>query len=161
MRVRYLILHCSDTEDGPGLSWPAIRRYHMEERGWSDIGYHYGIERYGPRIAVLRGRPPWVRGAHCRAAGRNRDSLGVCVVGKFDEDPPSLGVYDATVQVLARLAWAFHIEPDRVAGHREFDKRKTCPGLKWDLDKLREDIMREMVELASGNAVMGDVRWLI
>lgn len=141
-----LILHCSATADGASYSWDAIREYHIYTRGWSDIGYHYGLEQYGHQLIIMRGRKPWVQGAHCKAAGRNLDSLGVCVVGEYDEVAPSLAVYTATVRLLAGLCWAFHIQPGDVHGHREFESAKTCPGLKWDLDEVREDVARLLPE---------------
>lgn len=147
MRPSYLLLHCSDTEDGPDLSWPAIRRYHVDVRGWSDIGYHYGIERQGSRIVALQGRHPMDEGAHCRSAGRNHDSLGICVVGVFEQSVPD-DIYHATVDFLTRLAWTFHITPGHVTGHREWDTHgKTCPGMAWDLDKLRRDVRAKMFNI--------------
>jgi len=137
-----IILHCSATPDGRTFSWGAIRRYHIERNGWSDIGYHYGIEEYEDGIVLLQGRSPWVQGAHCRAGGRNRDSLGVCVVGCFDEVPPSPDLYLVTVMTLRYLSYTFGIPPERIYGHREFESQKTCPGLKWNLPELRADVGR-------------------
>lgn len=137
-----IILHCSATEDTEAKSWDAIRRYHMAERGWADIGYHYGIEVVGSDIMVYRGRPWWEKGAHCRADGRNHDSLGVCVVGKFDDEPPNPEIYNATLKVLRTICGLLWIDPDDVYGHREFESSKTCPGRAWDLDLLREDLRR-------------------
>ena len=136
-----IVIHCSATEDTPAKSWEAIRRYHTEERGWSDIGYHYGIEMVDDDIMVYRGRPWWEKGAHCKAGGRNHDSLGICVVGKYDDEPPSPQIYTATLDVLKVLCMAFWIRATNVYGHREFEDMKTCPGLKWDLDALRNDLI--------------------
>jgi N-acetylmuramoyl-L-alanine amidase len=140
MIPRYIIVHNSATADSGTASWEAIRRYHIEDRGWNDIGYHYGIEEYEGNLVFLRGRPPLTMGAHCRAGGRNRDSLGLCVVGEYDETPPDQERYGFTVTVLAGLCFTFAIPPSRVYGHREFESAKTCPGIQWDLDRLRHDI---------------------
>lgn len=135
-----IVLHCSATEDSESKSWEAIRRYHTGVKGWSDIGYHYGLEIVGDEIKWYRGRPYWKRGAHCKAANRNFDSLGVCVVGKFDEAPPNREIYSATIKLLSWLCMAFWISADDVYGHREFEQHKTCPGKMWDLDRVRDDI---------------------
>ena len=140
MIPHYIILHCSATKDSGSASWEAIREFHTEMRGWRDIGYHYGIEEFGDETVLLRGRKPWDTGAHCRAGGRNRDSLGLCVVGEFDDNPPSKEKYSAVVAVLTSLCFMFSIEPDWVKGHREYEPNKTCPGLCWDLDQTRHDI---------------------
>ncbi len=135
-----IILHCSATRDTDAKSWEAIRKYHMNELGWDDIGYHYGLENVDGHIMCYRGRPWWDKGAHCKAEGRNHDSLGVCVVGKFDDEPPTPAVYRATLDVLKTLCAVFWIEAKNVYGHREFEDNKTCPGLQWDMDKTRLDL---------------------
>ena len=135
-----IILHCSATRDSISRSWDAIRRYHIDTNGWNDIGYHYGVEIVGDGIEWLRGRPYWKVGAHCKAGGRNFDSLGVCVVGEFYTKPPSDAIYRATIYVLRTLCMAFYIDASEVYGHREFESGKTCPGSQWDLEELREDL---------------------
>lgn len=44
-------------KDGGVVDWEAIRRYHKETNGWSDIGYHYEVERVGNGILLQVGRP--------------------------------------------------------------------------------------------------------
>ncbi|HPS78982.1 MAG TPA: peptidoglycan recognition family protein [Thermoanaerobaculaceae bacterium] len=158
---RFIVVHCSDTEDGPGLSWEAIRQYHMSyrhngrtisedearvlmaggahvEAPWEDIGYNLGLELYGTSIVIEPGRPLHVQGAHCAAQGRNHDSIGVCIVGTFDDEPPAPAVLDCVVHVLAWLCLLLHVPAERVVGHREMDPEKTCPGARFDMDTLRE-----------------------
>lgn len=53
-----------------------IRRWHVDGNGWSDIGYHYVIDRNG---AIGAGRPLERVGAHVK--GRNRQSIGIALVG--------------------------------------------------------------------------------
>ena len=140
MIPRYIILHCSATPDGQEFSWDAIKRYHVHNRGWTDIGYHYGVEYNAGNLVLLQGRKPWVMGAHCKAAKRNGDSLGVCVVGQFDDEPPSNEVFETAVRFLAQLCFVFRISPMNVRGHREYTDMKTCPGSKWDLTKTRSRV---------------------
>jgi len=143
-KISYLILHCSDTEDGEVADWDAIRRYHRQVNGWRDIGYHYGIERVGNFWRLQLGRPPWVMGAHCKAGGRNHDSLGLCVVGRFDDAPPDRVTYETAVMALTQLAYIFRVPPERVCGHREFETMKSCPGRMWDLDQTRIDVAKRL-----------------
>lgn len=135
-----IILHCSATKDTDSLSWRAIQEYHVRTLGWDDIGYHYGIENVGGELILLKGRHPNTKGAHCKAKGRNSDSLGVCVVGNYDEVPPSEERWDKTVDFLAQLCFVFDIESKDVYGHCEFEPMKTCPGKMWDLDLLRGEV---------------------
>lgn len=56
--VREIIVHCSDTlpswMDGRDIADQVkeIRRWHVEERGWKDIGYHWIIGRYSVEAAA-------------------------------------------------------------------------------------------------------------
>jgi hypothetical protein len=141
-----VILHCSATRDDDSLSWEAIRRYHVDTLGWDDIGYHFCIELYNGQLVYKRGRHPSVKGAHCKAAGRNSDSLGVCVVGNYDEVPPNDDRMDATVCFLANLCFVFNIPADQVYGHNEFEPMKTCPGKKWNMDLTRAEVEHALKE---------------
>lgn len=137
-----IILHCSDTEDGYGNSTPAIKKYHMDQLGFKDIGYHYLLERVAGRIIVQLGRSHYQEGAHCKAGGKNANSLGVCVVGKFDHEPPDPAIYGATTMFLAALCFTFGIHTASLYGHRDWELAKTCPGMCWDMDRTRADVER-------------------
>lgn len=133
-----LIIHCSATKDSGTVSWPAIRRYHKNERGWLDIGYHFGVEYVGAEVEILIGRLPDVPGAHCR--DHNHESLGVCVVGDYDVYPPSALIWGRAVALARWICVEWGIRYNNVWGHREFDNKKTCPGLKFDMDKFRYEM---------------------
>ncbi len=49
-----IILHCSATREGRDYSVDTLRKWHVEGRGWSDIGYHYIVQRNGD---IQEGRP--------------------------------------------------------------------------------------------------------
>ena len=53
-----------------------VRRWHVEDRGFSAIGYHYLIDRDG---TVTEGRPLERTGAH--AKGHNTGSVGIALFG--------------------------------------------------------------------------------
>ena len=67
-----IIIHCSATREGQDVSVDTIRRWH-EDRGWSDIGYHFVIGIDG---TIHRGRDIDKIGAHTYR--HNLDSIGVC-----------------------------------------------------------------------------------
>ena len=67
MNPQYIIFHHSLTKDGTVVDWEAMRRYHEQVNGWSDIGYHYGIERVGKGILLQVDPPPVL--AEAREAG--------------------------------------------------------------------------------------------
>ena len=83
--IRGIILHCSATRP----NWMAnsktsakvaeIRRWHVRDRGWSDIGYHFLIDRDG---TVAKGRPLERTGSHTQ--GHNTGTIGICLLGGWD-----------------------------------------------------------------------------
>ena len=77
--IKKIIVHCADTPEGRDVRTAEIKRWHTEERGWSDIGYHWVVELDG---SLHAGRPEEVSGAHCK--GHNSDSIGICYVGGSD-----------------------------------------------------------------------------
>lgn len=77
--VDMIVLHCSATPEGRDVSASDIRRWHVEERGFADIGYHFVVRLNG---TVECGRSLDRAGAHCR--GYNSRSIGVCYVGGAD-----------------------------------------------------------------------------
>jgi len=141
---RYIILHCSATPDTKTKSWDAIRRYHVEAKGWDDIGYHYGVEDVDGDYVLLPGRSYYYKGAHCRAGGRNHDSIGLCVVGKFDDIAPSPFLVRYVADALTILSFSFGIKPEDIRGHCEYEANKTCPGKLWPLDQTRDMVARRL-----------------
>ena len=103
-----------------------IRRWHVEERKWSDVGYHIIIHRNGD---TATGRPIDRAGAHCR--GANKHSVGVALVGgrggcaddKF-RDNYTKRQEAALRQILFDLNEEYSISS--VAGHNEYAS-KACP----------------------------------
>lgn len=116
-----IIVHHSalPLSDGP----LAIQRLHMEEKGFADIGYQYLINETGQ---LFEGRALNVRGAH--TFGANFGSVGICLIGNFEEVQPAevqLGIYKALAAALIKQ----YPRINRMAGHKDFNPGITlCPG---------------------------------
>jgi hypothetical protein len=145
MNPKYIILHHSFTKDSQTVSWGAIRKYHVETLGWRDIGYHYGIENLRGQMEALVGRMWYERGAHCRDAGMNGQSLGVCFVGNFDENEVPKDQWDLGVRLVGSLCLIHGIPVEKIKGHREYST-KTCPGEMFDLTKFRSDVLELVIQ---------------
>lgn len=120
-----IIVHCSATSANHDVRSKDIKRWHTQDNGWSDIGYHYVICRDG---AVERGRPVSRAGAHVR--GHNDKSIGVCLAGGTDYGgKPEFNFTYRQMAQLLRLLTDLKATYDikRVAGHNDFDKGKACP----------------------------------
>ena len=143
MIPRNIIIHHSATKDSETVSWQAIRRFHVDECAWGEIGYHFGVEQVQdkawamPTYEILFGRFPYQMGAHTK--GYNHNSIGICCVGNFDEIAPPKEQWDLCVKLVKWLMEIYQIPKDRVFPHRQFSD-KTCPGKLWDMDKFRDEL---------------------
>lgn len=122
--------------------------YHVQSRGWSDLGYNMLVDRFG---RVWEGRYGGLRratiGAH--AQGFNTGTLGVAVLGDMTKTTPSPAALDALARVTAYAARTWGFDPTqrvtltsggspryeagrRVTVRRVFGHRDTgltsCPG---------------------------------
>jgi len=154
MRIEWIVLHHTLTKDGKTVSWQAIRDYHVNHNGWRDIGYHFGMERVNNRYEILVGRPIGEIGAHTR--GLNNNSIGIAIVGNFDEKPINSHQLHLLLRFIHSLAKVFSIPAERVIGHREAfvlvekgyiseyyrkHNRKSCPGWRFSMNVVRQSLI--------------------
>ena len=140
MKPQHIILHHSLTRDGMTVSWDAIRRYHVTELGWQDIGYHYGIELVGSHYEVLLGRMMNHAGAHCRQKNMNHQSMGICFIGDFDREPPCDAQWNLGLRLTRSLMECLEIPREHVYGHRDFATYKTCPGKSFSVALFKSQL---------------------
>lgn len=129
--IDLIVIHCSATPSSMDIGADTIRDWHVNERGWSDIGYHYVIKRNG---RIDEGRPLKKAGAH--AKGHNSNSIGVCLVGGIPDANFTLAQYK-TLNALLEMLKTKYNNPE-IKGHRELDANKTCPC--FDVHSLLEYI---------------------
>ena len=115
-----IVLHHSalPLSDGPR----EIQRLHMEEKGFADIGYHYLIDQAG---LLYQGRAMNVRGAH--AYGANYASVGICLIGNFEEIAPT-NEQMTTLRLLITDLTTQYPGIIEIAGHRDLNSGTLCPG---------------------------------
>ncbi|MBT3217361.1 MAG: T9SS type A sorting domain-containing protein [Candidatus Marinimicrobia bacterium] len=126
----------------------AIQELHQDVRGWSDIGYHFVVDKGGN---IYQARPETVLGAH--TSGANTGNIGVCVLGCYHPPETSYFCYDEmsdpTRESITKLyAWISeqygYENPHILKGHRDYyDYQHTaCPGDNiWVLlPELRDEI---------------------
>jgi|TARA_B100001057_G_scaffold212692_1_gene212996 N-acetylmuramoyl-L-alanine amidase len=122
--ITKVIVHCAATPEGRDVKTEEIKRWHTEERGWSDIGYHWVVELDG---SINEGRSEDINGAHCR--GHNSDSVGICYVGGSDSEgnPKDTRTEEQRDALVTLIKEILDRHPDaEVFGHRDFST-KACP----------------------------------
>ena len=126
-KIKYLIVHCSDTPDN--FNELDIHKMHLQF-GWDGIGYHKVILKNGKLVS---GRPEYWVGAHVR--GINEESLGVCLIGKYSFSKHQF----RTLKKLLTL-WKKKYPSAEVLGHYQSIKtKKTCPNFdvkQWCIENL-------------------------
>lgn len=159
-----IIIHCTDTPK----SWMSgkngqdkvdeIRRWHVEERGWSDIGYNHVIDVDG---TVIGGRDldndgdfAEETGAHVK--GYNTQSLGVSLVGGHGSSAD--GVFSDNFTQAQNNALRGYIEdmerrfgPLVVKGHNQY-ANKACPGFnvpRWLTKKPPKPVRTSVTQSSS------------
>ncbi len=124
-KIDKIIVHCSATREGQHIDVDTIRDWHVNGRGWSDIGYHYVIYLDG---TVHPGRPIERSGAHTK--GQNSNSIGICYIGGVETDgktpkdtrtPEQKAALDNLLFVLTDI-----FTNTTIHGHNEF-AAKACP----------------------------------
>ena len=123
--ITKLIVQCTATRENQPITVETIRRWHVEGRGWSDIGYHFYIDLEGK---IFKGRDISKLGAHCK--GHNRNSIGLCYCGGVEEDgktPKDTRNEAQKESLLAVLRTLKAMFPEaEIHSHRDF-ARKACP----------------------------------
>ncbi len=150
----------------------AIRRYHVQDRGWSDIGANaYAC----PDGTVFTGRPlsasNWAHAqvslsrpeaeAKALAGGNglwfNQYAFGLETVANFDSEPTDTGssgmALETALRVLTVVHTVYGLPASRLFFHRDVAD-KSCPGSKLNRATIRAELERR---LRGGITVQPDV----
>ena len=131
--INEIIVHCTATR---GDWWAGkrtsekvaeIKRWHVQDRKWNDIGYHYLIDRDG---TIANGRPIEKIGAH--VAGHNTGTIGISLFGghgsaETDQfaDHFTQAQEKSLRKLIADLRKRFGVV--KITGHNQY-AAKACPG---------------------------------
>jgi len=126
-KIKGIIIHCSATKPSMDIGVDEIKDWHVKGNGWSDIGYHYVINRGG---TLEIGRDIKKNGAHTK--GHNKDTIGICVVGGVDDNGTpannyTLNQWNTLENLVNELCFSdYMISGFYIKGHNNFSS-KACP----------------------------------
>lgn len=136
-----IILHCSASDLPTHDHINVITRWHIEERKFKSVGYHFVISKYS---GIQIGRPLWEAGAHTK--GHNKDSIGICLSGEkiFTDNQ-----IDDAKKLCAMLCFTYGLDHRYIFGHNHFNKDKLCP--VFDVGIIRQYVYDTFYGGSNGN----------
>lgn len=126
-KITDIVVHCTASREGVNMTVQQIRRMHIKDRGWSDIGYHYVVLLDG---TIEPGRDVNIIGAH--VSGYNSHSIGVVYVGGLDKNGKAKDTRNELQKnALLRLLMDLKkLYPGAVIkGHRDYSPDKNHNGI--------------------------------
>ncbi len=116
-----------NNETDPYARMVAIQDFHLNGRGWCDIGYHFVV---APTGEIFQGRSRSDHpGAH--VGGENEGNVGISTMGNYVDAQPPQVMLDSVVRMLqwVRDTHGVPMNRDVVRGHGEWESAATaCPG---------------------------------
>ena len=110
----------------------SVRRAHTNKdpkHGWSDIGYHFIIDRAG---RIWEGRNLDLQGAHVEDC--NPHNLGIMCLGNFEEQHPSSAQLASLAAALKAFKAHYQVPMSEILTHQEWCNQRhlthstDCPG---------------------------------
>ena len=133
-------------------------------RGFDGVGYHFIINNgvfqngFGKPDGLVEISYRWKKqltAAHCRVIGDrsnywNIHSIGICLIGNFENTTPTEKQWKSLVKLVKFLQQRYHIPSTRICGHRDVKPTK-CPGTNFSFAEFNLRLARYKANLASAN----------
>lgn len=138
--IERIVIHHTATE--PSVPVERIAEFAVNSNDLPGITYHYCVSDQG---AVYQTQPLDVIPG--QVGEFSNDSIDVCLIGDFTDDPPPLAQINAVAVLLAELSTEFDISVDDIEGRNELEPRNQSPGLTWP--QWKESLLAKVAELRS------------
>lgn len=155
---KYIVIHHTATSNG---SVESIHEAHLKKKDkagnpWLGIGYHFVIGNgNGMPDGAIEPTFRWKQQMHGAHAGSdnpdyNQHGIGVCLVGNFDEKPPTEAQRRAVKLLVQTLKADYRIAGRSVIGHREI-RSTECPGKLFPMSEVAADDPYPGSQLSEGS----------
>lgn len=140
---RAIIIHHSATATGNATIFDKM---HREQNHWEGVGYDFvignGVDSGDGQIEVTFRWRQQIPGAHCGGtAGNwaNKDGIGICLVGNFDETVPTKKQMQSLLTLVRFLQKRYGISKSRIYGHKTTPGAHVteCPGRNFPMYRLK------------------------
>lgn len=116
------------------------QRYHMDDKGWIDIAYHYAVDRNGNIFAL---RDTAIAGDTATDYDTTGHFLVLCE-GDFDQEQVSEAQLNGAALIFAWAAQQFGITTGTLASHKEVTPVTSCPGTTLEAHMTSGDLKRRI-----------------
>jgi hypothetical protein len=130
---RYIVLHHTASTSGSVASIHAEHQQRKDGEGnpWRGIGYHFVIGNgNGMADGAIEATFRWQdqsSGAHAGVGLYNDYGIGICLVGNFEDSPPTARQLESVKRLVGALKATCHIDTSGVIRHGDV-KATECPG---------------------------------
>ena len=137
-----IIVHHSATERGNAAIFD---KDHRENHGWDGVGYDFvignGTDSGDGQVEVTFRWRQQITGAHCKTDNNwaNEDGIGICLVGNFNNYPPSDRQMQSLAELVRFLKRRYNISTSRIYGHGTTPGARVtdCPGHMFPMARLK------------------------
>jgi hypothetical protein len=142
---QYIVIHHSATHSGSVNSIHNEHRRRKDGNGnpWLGIGYHFVIGNgQGMTDGAVEPTFRWaeqLHGAHSGQALFNSRGIGICLIGNFEDAPPSKSQWQSVRSLVNVLAGRHGIAAKNIIGHSAV-KNTSCPGKHFPLKDLQKSV---------------------
>lgn len=160
---KYIVLHHTATARGDVATIDAEHRNRTDAQGtpWLGIGYHFVIGNgRGMDEGSIEPTFRWteqLHGAHAGSRPHNDLGIGICLVGNFENEPPTVRQIAAVKRLVRDLSHRYGIRAEDVLRHGDI-KATDCPGEQFPFDEV-VDVLRdpepEMVQVGGARVRIG------
>lgn len=145
---QYVVIHHTATNSG---SVESINDSHVKNKDkngnpWLGIGYHFVIGNgQGMADGSIEPTFRWrtqIQGAHAGSSNKdyNERGIGVCLVGNFENAPPTPAQRKSVRLLVQTLKREYQIKAANVVGHKDIRATATeCPGKLFPMAEIAAD----------------------
>jgi len=145
-RWKYIVIHHSAVDEG---TMKSMDEYHRRERHMEHgLAYHFVIGNGNGmgdgEIGVGNRWKGQLDGGHLHSESQNKVALGICLVGNFDQHPPSARQLQSLKALVRALMLRCGVPVSGVKTHQQINVIGTrCPGTKFPTQAFLKELKRE------------------
>lgn len=154
---KYIVIHHTATSTGSveSIHQTHLARLDADGKPWRGIGYHFVIGNgHGMPDGHIEATFRWrdqIDGAHAGDATYNTQGIGVCLIGNFEQDPPTEAQLEALATLTRSLTAEYDIPPQNIKGHCDV-KSTACPGRYFPMQELTQILTGEAASFDADRA---------